>query len=748
MEAKDTNKYTFWDLISSHVIEIPIIQRDYAQGREFEKIEEIRNSFLDSLFNALDKNSNLDLDFIYGNLGEEGVFVPLDGQQRLTTLFLLHWYLAVKEKKIKRVYETLMKFTYETRTSSREFCNALAGDYAFFEDLDFGSIESISKEIKNAPWFFISWEKDPTIKAILVMLDAIHLKFRNCPEVFERLIDEDNGPVTFQFIKLENFGLEDSLYIKMNARGKPLTDFENFKARFEQLLSSKEENSEFPKGYAKVFADSIDGRWTDLFWCYRDTESNLFDDMIMNFFRGMVVNNYALGQSGSIPSDEQEKMLDYLINHKKHISFAKYSEYGCFDKTVIEDISITLDALSNGSNKIKTYLPDTAYIDENALFEKIIRTDKDYRITYTDRIQFYGLTQFFKQHRSNIDSDKLYCWMRVISNLSENTLYNNVGDFMRSIKGIREIIGCCSDILNYLTDHDNAVPGFLKEQVDEERVKAVLIQKDDKWKDAVIKAESHGYFKGQIGFILKFSGILNSYNGDRKLNWSAEEDDGYHKNFMVYFNKSSKVFNDRGLNVSPDLWRRALLCKGDYLLRSGRNLSFLIDSHRDISWKRLLRDDNDKRDHVKKLLDDLDVNDIDGSLENIIKNSVISDWRQYFIKNPYVMAGSGSGRYIRKDSNNDILLLNSTTTSGYNKEYYSYALYCVLCLIPGVNPEYVEDRGAFSRKYVRFTKNDEVEIHYGFINSKWSYLVKDGQNISYHSTQNDVLNYLRSQHYI
>ena len=34
------NEYTFWQLIEEYVIEIPIIQRDYAQGREFEKVED------------------------------------------------------------------------------------------------------------------------------------------------------------------------------------------------------------------------------------------------------------------------------------------------------------------------------------------------------------------------------------------------------------------------------------------------------------------------------------------------------------------------------------------------------------------------------------------------------------------------------------------------------------------------------------------------------------------------------------
>jgi len=43
---------------------IPIIQRDYAQGRKSKS--EIRNNFLDALYTYLDENNpNRDLDFIW-----------------------------------------------------------------------------------------------------------------------------------------------------------------------------------------------------------------------------------------------------------------------------------------------------------------------------------------------------------------------------------------------------------------------------------------------------------------------------------------------------------------------------------------------------------------------------------------------------------------------------------------------------------------------------------------------------------
>ena len=91
-------KHTFLGLIENQQIQIPIIQRDYAQGRIDPKVSEIREGFLSALVEALktsDNSNPLILDFIYGStINNNSLFIPLDGQQRLTTLFLLHWYLC------------------------------------------------------------------------------------------------------------------------------------------------------------------------------------------------------------------------------------------------------------------------------------------------------------------------------------------------------------------------------------------------------------------------------------------------------------------------------------------------------------------------------------------------------------------------------------------------------------------------------------------------------------------------------
>src|SRR4051794_3996873 len=101
-------------------IEIPLIQRDYAQGREGSMVERIRTVFVNVLHRAVTGGEGVSLDFVYGDV-ENGTLRPLDGQQRLTTLFLLHWYLAIRAGRITEAHGW-KKFSYATRASARLFC--------------------------------------------------------------------------------------------------------------------------------------------------------------------------------------------------------------------------------------------------------------------------------------------------------------------------------------------------------------------------------------------------------------------------------------------------------------------------------------------------------------------------------------------------------------------------------------------------------------------------------------------------
>lgn len=327
--------------IKPMTIEIPMLQRDYAQGRKETKTTQIRERFLTSIFEVLSgEKANLHLEFIYGSV-KNGKFIPLDGQQRLTTLFLLHWYFGFDELKDGEKSNILKdgdksKFRYETRASSREFCDMLVNLStkeleealeAELKDLktkkekhekdlknkeeslkkleekktlekkikelkekiaelekEIKEKSKISYYIKNRAEFLPFWEKDPTVKSMLNMLDTIHEKTK----ISKNIKPENLNNIDFDFLNMGEFGLSDELYIKMNARGKRLTEFEIFKAKFEELL----EKNKF-EDLLKTFKDKIDGDWAEKFWKFRDKSkqqekdynpAKSVDDAFMSYF--------------------------------------------------------------------------------------------------------------------------------------------------------------------------------------------------------------------------------------------------------------------------------------------------------------------------------------------------------------------------------------------------------------------------------------------------------------------------------
>ena len=251
---------TFWDIITEYKIEIPQLQRDYAQGRNTPAIKQIRESLISEIFNSLESKEKLVLNFIYGERDQD-LFVPIDGQQRLTTLFLIHWYVF-KQAKNQHGLDTLAKFSYKTRNSSQRFCTRLLE-----VDIDF-SQDILSNQIKNSFWYSGHFTNDPTIQSMLVVIDEIHNKFKIITDFdsINQLLISDDCPLTFLWLPMDNFQKRDDLYIKMNARGKLLTDFEIFKAKLQKskilsmLLGESSSNlqrlefiSKFNNEYAELF---------------------------------------------------------------------------------------------------------------------------------------------------------------------------------------------------------------------------------------------------------------------------------------------------------------------------------------------------------------------------------------------------------------------------------------------------------------------------------------------------------------
>jgi len=435
-------------------IVVPQIQRDYAQGRETE--QEVRESFLKALHAALTLPVGhsalpLNLDFIYGSMEgkTDKSFLPLDGQQRLTTLFLLHWYLAWRDDQLP-AFKTLVwggkhsRFSYGVRPSSTEFFDELV---RYVPACKPDAVPSVKRLIENQPWFFLYWRLDPTIQSALTMLDALHARFKATTGLYARLVDEKRPAITFQLLQLEHFGLSDDLDIKMNARGKPLTAFETFKARFEEELQQLFPTERRKLGASEVpvpqfFALRMDTRWTDFFWSYKDPASNTFDDAVMNLL-------WTLARVSLDP--EHPSFTDHTaLLRSKHVgaSYTSFHEHGWLTRTFAESVICLLEAWSAGGGKLTPQLPSSRYFDELALFQKAIRNPA--ALDYTELVQFAAFVSYLKRNEGSVDAAEFQEWARVIFNLSVNSAIERPEEFGRALTGLQALVPHSRRILSHL----------------------------------------------------------------------------------------------------------------------------------------------------------------------------------------------------------------------------------------------------------------------------------------------------------
>lgn len=742
-------RHSFYDLFKNNnfKIEIPIIQRDYAQGRK-SKLE-VRDLFLQALYDYLDENKPFrNLDFVYGSTESDGYFekfIPLDGQQRLTTLFLLHWYLANNSGKIESFKELLMegnksKFTYLTRSSSSEFCDALLYNGIDFDNLKIDvdtKLKSITATIIDSGWYFLSWNKDPTIQSMLIMLDAIHEKFKHKPEFYDRLIDENYPVITFLYLDLGKFKLTEDLYIKMNSRGKPLTPFENFKAKFEQHIENlyKDDDTTYILKFDKIekevkikeyFSFNIDTKWANLFWQYKELagNKNTFDEEIMNFICSIASNQFAIEKStlkDVYPLILKREILD---GKEIPISFYRLEKLGVLSKGLIQYLIKSLECLTNGNRKINIYLENKFYFDENEIFKSALKNN----LSRVARIQFHAYLQFLIIHNNNLEG--LEEWMRFIHNVTENTEIDENDKEINAFLDIEKLLPNSNRIIDFQKENKLLVTSFFDRQVQEERLKAFLITKSEQWKNIIVKYECNDHFKGQILFILEFSGILDYFVMNDNCNWSPTDNVLFFDNFSTYAQKAVAFFDMIQTPENTDfLLERAVLTKGDYLIPAANyRLNFLSSNkvsnyRRDYSWRSLLQLPNiqdkvdefywkEKRHFVKEVFDDSYYNplDIANSLEKIIKNTP-TDWRKHFVENPELIRYCYQG-FIKFISENNITLILKSIENSRMREMFTYNLYTTL-----INND--EDVSPFQNFY-----HQEInrECEYSFLQySNWCY---------------------------
>lgn len=665
-------KLTLWKALEQYHIVIPTIQRDYAQGRKNDpKIAQIRKTFLQDLVQSLTENQELELDFVYGSLNQNTLEL-LDGQQRLTTLFLLHCYLVnknkVNTKEINLIKERLQKFSYQTRTSSKLFISQLV---AKLVEMEWSGKPSMA--IENEAWFLAVWRKDPTIISILTMLDELDslLGTKHTDELNELWMGlSSHSVLNFYLLPMKEFSLTDELYIKMNARGVQLTEFENFKAWLQGFLENKIETSK-----ANHFFQSIDTKWTDLIWTASKDWNKSFDASFIHFFKICLLcehQKYLFKNQNSDYTDEKD--IESLVSRLRLNLFISQTEY----------MDLFSTEVGNTINNL-TGLLDFALVHQkqHKIFE-ILSKDKP---SYEEQANF-AITYYFTKYIQNIE--QFEDWNRISGWLVKNAkgYYNSEKLMLSVLEALEQLaiyIGHESVIgkISTLHQYQNIIElcsktAFEKSHIEHEIEKAKLILQDPDWKELLKKYEEHNYFYGRVDFILDYAKTNDQMICIDKFTYYAEI--------------SAQLLTDEFIKDKEYRLHRSLLSLGDsvnyYFVKRGRNLSFcsaIYNSYRDRAenWRAVFDrnrvSENNKSPQLKILLDMLE-GDVSFEKLNAIRNQKLAqiyDWRKYFILDEKIFKYCSDAQ-IRKESEDLIFLLKKSKLSGTHAELRSYVLYHTL----------------------------------------------------------------------
>lgn len=525
---KNTNKVSVRKIGK---ILIPMIQRSYAQGRKSQTA--VRHKFLTDIFATLrnPEAERMELNFVYGTFVEHDAdyktFELLDGQQRLTTLFLLYFYFACKKRmgdSSRPMPEYLSRFTYQTRTTSTEFLEKLVKGITLND--------KPSKVIRSAVWYSKSFDKDTTIDSMLRMLDSIDEFYNQEGEAKPNY--EDIDKLQFYVLELNGFGLTEELFIKMNARGLQLTPFENFKADLVSYMKLQKEYSfkvgmSGSKMHRKVpywmnFSSLMDSRWQDLFWqkpVKEDHENSGSTDSDIRFFR--FIQRFMANKMITLDTKKKNLRNDALYRFfaentevECHQGFNPYKQIIEYAQSLNEDIIKKLEKVLNfltdkriGSSIISglksTWEQELTWRPWNA--GGISKNDVGQRQLVLMSAMTNFIEKFDTPEKFNMTAYKQF--MRVAQNIVGN--FDITGEeaqinLIRLLKDYLEYSDMDNKLLHTWQEPYVTLTPFYETRkqtnryIEAEALKARLILEDKNWEEAFLEAESDPFMTGSCTF--------------------------------------------------------------------------------------------------------------------------------------------------------------------------------------------------------------------------------------------------------
>lgn len=651
----NNNSSYFKKLINDYIIYVPEFQRNYLQGDDSnESIKYKRNRLLDDIFSCIESQSkSIDLGFIYGRVEDSykrKLFYPYDGQQRLTTLYFLYLLIYFKFKNYDEIqsFKNKKKLSYQTRISTNRFIESFLSWILDSKERDNIYNDFWNKDgkdlkgfIMSQDWFMMTeWNYDVSIINMLSIIVEIseRVKYLGDRTGIVNFIDKDeNNPFQFDFIYVDDISKSDDLYIKINARGKALSPFENLKSDIDKYWKDEDKTK-------------LDAEWTEYVWNQLDVNDKNKEKSFDNSFYNLLSNIFYLQYLVSLKNINDKILIEIENKYKKGIVDKEWiTPKLC--STSCPMISSFLDAMIGSFKSIKDKQIESVnrkifglgdYQNNNGQ-NKMERAD-----LFEVFVYYYSVSSLFTENdmeftdKRNLLNEIETVTNRIIEN--QRPYLDSPTNLVKALKSVKVLIdnsikshGVYKFFLSIDNDTKESIRiGLMKEQVEEEILKAKLIDKDSRYVALFNKGYSELKNKGQLGFIFY---LVTNNKSLSKI--------GIENVFYESFDKTLKqiIFIQNfiiGEFTNYELLLRAILAKakGSFFWERRNNLlSFpLLNNDRDISLHAFLNcySSNNPNDVEYKLnlldglrevlnLFDLDKDNIEEVLKRIIENYKIKD---------------------------------------------------------------------------------------------------------------------------
>lgn len=284
VKLKSGQEYTLEQLFNGkNKIVIPDLQRDYCWGdkawnKDANNYTELVSGFIDNLISSFNEkpNDNLTLGLIYGYENPHFSIQLCDGQQRLTTLFLLigiiyrntenNIFKDILISKAELKDDREPNLLYAIRESTLYFLSDLVCEFFLQKNIKI-------EEITTKNWYFNEYDLDASIQSMLKAIKIIDAKLVNIDYTAfgEFIINK----LQMLYYDMGHRTRGEETFVVINTTGEPLTATENLKPILIGTISDE------------LIRKKVSEEWEDRekwFWQNKQPTEQTSDEALKTFF--------------------------------------------------------------------------------------------------------------------------------------------------------------------------------------------------------------------------------------------------------------------------------------------------------------------------------------------------------------------------------------------------------------------------------------------------------------------------------